>query len=303
MQTTLKLPPFEQFLPYAFDGARFLLILGLAYLATKLVERLVRAVRRHSVRIMEKRAGSSGFELEKRARTIGAITRKTLVAIIWTASLLMALGEIGFDVRPLLAGAGIIGLAIGFGAQNLVKDLLNGLFLLVENQIRVGDVAVINGASGLVEEMNLRTTLLRSENGAVHIFPNGSIQTLSNLTREFSYYVFDIPVPYQEDTDAALAAIEHAAAGLAADDGFRTLMVAPIEILGVDRFAEAGAVIKARLKTPPAKQWIVGREMNRRIKKEFEAREIALPFPSMRLLIETDELKSVIREVLREPRG
>src|SRR5262249_13797501 len=152
---------------------------------------------------------------------------------------------------------------------SIIKDVLGGLFLMMENQIRVNDVAVINGKGGLVEEINLRTTVLRAEDGAVHIFPNGSIQSLANLTREYSYFVVSVSVSYKEDTDRVIAVLQEIAQGLSDEEPFKSAILAPLEIMGVDELANFAVVIKGRFKTVPIKQWLVGREMNRRIKKRF----------------------------------
>jgi len=182
-----------------------------------------------------------------------------------------------FDVRPLLAGAGVVGVAVGFGAQNIIKDVLGGVFLMMENQIRVNDVVVINGKTGLVEEINLRTTVLRGEDGAVHSFPNGMIQGLTNLTREYSYYVFNLSISYAEDTDHVVAVLQAIGNELGQEEAYRAVLLAPIEVLGVDKLADSGAMIKARFKTVPNQQWMVGREMNRRIIKRFEEAKIGMP--------------------------
>ena len=211
--------------------------------------------------------------------TLGAIFRKTVTVAIYALAVAMVLKEAGFDIGPILAGAGVVGLAVGFGAQNLVRDVISGLFLLVENQIRVHDVVNINGTGGLVEEINLRTTVLRGLDGAVHIFPNGSIQTLSNLTREYSYYVFDIGVSYMEDTDHVASVMEEVADGLRSDAVYGPLILDPLEVLGVERFGESAVHLKARIKTKPIQQWRVGREMNRRLKKRFDELGIDLPYP------------------------
>ncbi|MBM3302848.1 MAG: mechanosensitive ion channel, partial [Deltaproteobacteria bacterium] len=143
-------------------------------------------------------------EVEKRAATLGRIIRKVVLVTVVTVTTMMVFAELGFDIKPILAGAGIVGLAVGFGAQNLVRDVISGLFLIAENRIRVGDVAILNGTGGLVEQVNLRTTVLRDLSGTVHVFPNGSINTLSNMTHEFSFYLFNIGVAYKEDTDRVI---------------------------------------------------------------------------------------------------
>lgn len=246
------------------------LLLILAIVATLLTRRIIRALRRYAVKMMLQTGGVTDYEREKRAQTIALVVGRTLSFAIWITAILMVLEEMQFDVRPLLAGAGIIGVAIGFGAQNIVKDIIGGVFMLMENQIRINDVAVINGKSGVVEEINLRTTVLRGEDGAVHIFPNGGITSLSNLTRGYSFAVFSISVSYREDTDRVVELLKQIGEELTQDESYRQLVLAPLEVLGVDALADSGVVIKARFKTIPSKQWIVGREMNRRIKKHFE---------------------------------
>jgi len=224
---------------FLVNGIRIAVILIFAYLCTFIVSRLLRQLRKYTVRAMLRTGGGSEIEIEKRAKTISGLTRKVLVALIWTIAWLMILKEMNFDVRPLLAGAGVVGVAIGFGAQNIVKDVLGGLFLMLENQIRVNDVVVINGKGGLVEEINLRTTVLRSEDGAVNVFPNGSIQSLSNLTREFSYYVFTLGISYQNNSDQAVGILKELGDSLASEDPYRSLILAPLEILGVDQLTNS----------------------------------------------------------------
>lgn len=277
MPTRSQLLKLDYYAPFLSNALRIVVILLLAYIATRAIVRVMRTLRSYSVKMMLKSGGGNEFELEKRAETIESLAGKTLFILIWTIAGLMALKEMNFNVRPLLAGAGVAGVAIGFGAQNIIKDVLGGLFLMMENQIRVNDVAVINGKTGLVEEINLRTTVLRGEDGAVHIFPNGVIQGLSNLTREYSYYVFNLSVAYTEDIDHVVSILKSIGEELAQEEPYRAAVLAPIEVLGVDKLADSGAVIKARFKTVPNQQWIVGREMNGRIIKRFEEAKIGMP--------------------------
>jgi small-conductance mechanosensitive channel len=277
MPTRSQLLSPDYYTPFLSNALRIVVILVLAYLATRAVARAMRAMRSYMVKMMLKRGGGNEYELEKRAETIENLAGKALFVLIWTIAGLMALKEMNFDVQPLLAGAGVAGAAIGFGAQNIIKDVLGGIFLMMENQIRVNDVAVINGKTGLVEEINLRTTVLRGEDGAVHIFPNGIIQGLSNLTREYSYYVFNLSVAYSEDLDHVVAVLKGIGDELGQEEPYRAAILAPIEVLGVDKLADSGAVIKARFKTVPNQQWMVGREMNRRIIQRFEQAKIGLP--------------------------
>jgi small-conductance mechanosensitive channel len=194
-------------------------------------------------------------------------------------AVLVILQQVGVQIGPLLAGAGIAGLALGFGAQNLVRDFLAGFFLVLENQVRVGDAVKVNGTWGIVEELNFRILVLRDLSGEVHIFPNGSVETLSNLSHEWSAYVFDLGVAYKENTDAVTEVIREVGAGLRADANFGLYIIADLEVFGVDEFADSAVVIKGRIKTKPLKQWIVGREFNRRIKQAFDEQGIEIPFP------------------------
>jgi len=270
---------------------RIVLILLGAFLLARLVNRSVPRLRARIVALMSRHDGSQPVEIEKRAATLGGIFRKTTTVGIYLLAGAMALREAGFDIAPILAGAGVVGLAVGFGAQNLVRDVISGLFLLLENQIRVNDVVRINGESGLVEEINLRTTVLRGFDGAVHIFPNGTIQSLSNLTREYSYYVFDLGVSYSADTDRVVEAMRETAERLRAEPDYAPLMLEPLEVAGVDRFADSSVIIKARVKTLPGQQWKVGREMNRRLKKRLGELGIEIPFPQRTVWLQSPPQK------------
>ncbi len=302
----------QDFYPFLEKAARILFILLAAFVATKLIHKWVPKIRRHIVEVMSQHAGGPVVELEKRAATLGGIFRKTVSVLIWVIALVMALSTAGFNIGPILAGAGVVGLAVGFGAQNLVRDVISGLFMLLENQIRVNDVAIINGTGGLVEEINLRTTVLRSLDGVVHIFPNGTINSLSNMTREYSYYLFDIGVAYKEDTDRVVDVVKQLADEMMEEEGFKADILAPLEVLGVDKFADSAVIIKARIKTVPVRQWAVGREMNRRMKKRFDELGIEIPFPHQTLYfgeaskpfqlqldgMQRDQVKALVREVL-----
>ncbi len=291
---------------------RIMAILLGAFIADKIFNKSIPKIREQIVENM-KRRGRADIEMEKRAATLSGLFRKTVVVVLWIVAIIMALKEAGFDVGPLLAGAGVVGLAVGFGAQNLVRDLVSGLFLLLENQIHVNDVAIINGTGGLVEQINLRTIVLRSMDGTIHVFPNGGITTLANMTHEYSYYVFDIGVAYKEDTDRVIEVVQQVADDIMKEEKYKSLILAPLEVLGVDSFGDSAVVIKARIKTLPIEQWTVGREMNRRIKKKFDELGIEIPFPhrsvyfgeaskpfTVRSEQDREQLKSIIREVLDE---
>jgi len=215
----------------------------------------------------------------KRADTLTHVIRDVARTVLLAVAGLMMLSELGLDPKPLLAAAGIGGLAIGFGAQNLVRDMLTGFFILLENQIRVGDVVEIAGVSGLVEEVRLRTIRLRDLSGNVHVVPNGIVDKVKNLTMEYSYSLFDVGVAYREDADAVMAVLKEIAAELQTDPAYRNDILQPLEMLGVDQFTDSAVIIKCRIKTQPSQQWRVGREMNRRIKKVFDKKGIEIPFP------------------------
>ena len=227
--------------------------------------------------------GANPVEIEKRIATLGEIFRKIITVAVSVLGVIMILDELGFDIKAMVAGVGIVGLAVGFGAQNLVRDVISGLFVIFENRIRVGDVAIINGTGGLVEQVNLRTSVLRGLDGTVHVFPNGEIASLSNMTHEFSYYVFDVGVAYKEDTDRVSQVLRELGEEIRSDPEYRDAILEPLEILGVDAFADSAVIVKARIKTVPIKQWFVGREMNRRIKKRFDELGIEIPFPHQTL--------------------
>lgn len=215
----------------------------------------------------------------KRATTLSEVLRDTVRTAVWVVGGLMVLGEFGIDVKPLLAAAGIGGLAIGFGAQSMVKDLISGVFLLFDDRVRVGDVVEVAGVSGVVEDIRLRTTSLRDLAGNLHLVPNGEIRAVKNMTRDYAFAVVDVDVAYREDTDQVCAAIEEVARELTADPAFRERVLAPVELLGVETLGASGVRVRCRLKTQPGQQWAVGREMNRRIKRTFDARGIEIPFP------------------------
>jgi small conductance mechanosensitive channel len=215
----------------------------------------------------------------KRADTLSHVIRDVARAVILAVGSMMILSEVGVDLKPILAAAGLGGLAIGFGAQSLVKDVISGFFIILENSVRVGDVVEIAGVGGLVEEVSLRTITLRDLSGNVHVVPNGVIDKVKNMTKLYSFYLFDVGVAYREDVDEVMGVLQEIAEEVRRDPQFADDILEPLEMLGVDQFADSAVVIKCRIKTQPIKQWRVGREMNRRIKKTFDAKGIEIPFP------------------------
>jgi small conductance mechanosensitive channel len=228
---------------------------------------------------MRKDEDKNRLDAEKRVKTLTGLLRTICLTLLWVVAVVMTLDQVGLDITPILASAGIVGLAVGFGAQNLVRDIISGFFMILENQVRIGDVAVVNGTGGLVEAISFRTITLRDLTGTVHIFPNGTITTLSNMTKDWSFYVMDIGVAYKEDTDHVSAVMKEVGKALQEDPEIGPKILEPIEILGVDQFGDSAVVIKARLKTLPIEQWAVGREYRRRLKKAFDEKRIEIPFP------------------------
>jgi small conductance mechanosensitive channel len=256
-------------------GLRVLFILLVAYALVRTFGLLVKRFE-HEMTIG---TGLDALERAKRARTLGSVVSKATTALVVGIALLMVLREFRVDITPVLTGAGIVGLAVGFGAQTLVRDIISGFFMILENQVRVGDVAAINGTGGLVEAINLRTIVLRDLEGTVHVFPNGGITTLANRSKDFSYYVIDLGIAYEEDQDRVSAVLRTAGAELQADPAFGSSILEPLEVLGVDAFGDSAMILKVRIKTLPLKQWEVGRELRRRIKKAFDANGIEIPYP------------------------
>mgnify|MGYP000931697423 FL=1 len=250
-----------------------IVILILTWLALRLAKRFSAGLIRLIIRKKEDE------EFQKRTTTLGNIVRYALISIIVAISGITVLREVGIDIGPILATAGIGGLAIGFGAQSLVKDVISGFFILMEDQIRVGDVVEIGGKSGSVEKISLKTTVLRDMSGNVHYVPNGQISVVTNMTKEYSRYVFEIGVAYKEDVDEVMEIIKKIDEEMRHDPEFKDDILEPIEVLGVDQFADSAVIIKARTTTLPIKQWRVAREFNRRIKKRFDELKIEIPFP------------------------
>ncbi len=261
-----------------FSSLRIALILVMGWVALTVVKI---ALRRMEALLVERAhgEGEAAGEAAKRAETLAKLIRQAAIIVIWAMIVLMILREVGVEIAPILASAGVVGLAVGFGAQNLVRDLITGFFMILENQVRVGDVAVVNGTGGLVEKINLRTIVLRDLSGVVHVFPNGTINTLANVTREWSAYVFTVGVAYKEDTDKVVDVMRRVGTELKQDEAFGPFMVDDIEIFGVDAFADSAVNIKGRIKTVPIKQWDLGREYLRRVKKAFDHEGIEIPFP------------------------
>jgi small conductance mechanosensitive channel len=267
-------------LNFAESALRIILVIVAGYIVAKVVKVAVKHLEAILIRL-----GESGEDVpgatKKRVTTLMNVLRTISVVVIWGVVVVVSLEQMGLAVGPILAAAGVLGLAVGFGAQNLVRDVISGFFLILENQVRVGDVAIINGTGGLVEAVTFRTVVLRDLSAVVHVIPNGAITSLSNMTKGWSAYVIDVGVAYKEDTDRVAEVMQQVADDMKADPNFGPSMLDTIEIFGVDDFADSAVVIKARLKTLPIMQWGVGREFRRRLKKAFDEHGIEIPFPHL----------------------
>ena len=269
---------FTRFLDQSFEwaitsGVRIVLILGAMLVMLALLKRGVTKLSRLYRGTLPIRAQI------KRVDTLTHIVRDVARIVILFVGMTMILSEGGVDLKPLMAAAGLGGLAIGFGAQSLVKDLISGFFILWENSVRIGDVVEVAGVTGLVEEVELRTIKLRDVSGNLHVVPNGVIEKVKNLTKDYSYSVIDIGVAYRENVDEVMGVLLDIAEDVRRDSRFADDILEPLEMLGVDQFKDSAVIIKCRIKTEPHKQWRVGREMNRRIRNAFDAKGIAIPFP------------------------
>lgn len=265
------------------SGTHILFILIFTLIALKMSKMLSKRLVNLVVRQKE------DVEFQKRTQTLVSIVWHAASLGILLVAAMMVLKEFGVEIGPMLAAAGIAGLAVGFGAQSLVKDVISGFFILLEDQIRVGDVVQIAGKGGLVEKISLKTTILRDLSGNVHYVPNGQIDVVTNMTKEFSRYVFDIGVAYREDVDEVMEVIKEVDEELRNDPNFKDDILEPIEIMGLDQFANSAVIIKARTTTKPIQQWRVGREFNRRLKKKFDEKNIQIPFPHLTLYMGQDK--------------
>lgn len=228
-------------------------------------------------------------EIQKRSDTLRSVSRNIMNMTIIAVAVLMVLKVLDIEIGPILAAAGVVGIAVGFGAQQLVKDIINGFFILLDDQVRVGDVVNIADKCGLVENVNLRMITLRDLSGNVHFIRNGEINVVTNMTKEYSRYVFEIGVAYRENVDDVIEVIKQVDEALRNDANYKYDILEPIEIMGLDRFADSAVIIKARTKTKPIRQWAVGREFNRLLKKRFDELNIEIPFPHTTLYLGQDK--------------
>lgn len=254
---------------------RIVAIVTVAWISTAFLQGLIRRLR---VRIAQR---LDDAEAVKRAETLGRVCRYLVAVVISLVAVVLVLSEIGISVAPILGAAGVVGLAVGFGAQSLVKDYFTGFFLLLENQIRQGDVVKLGDHSGLVEEVTLRYVRLRDYDGHVHFVPNGQIGTVVNLSRGFAQAVIDVGVAYREDLDHVMAVMRQVADVLREDHAYRERILDKFELAGVERWDESAVVLRGRFRVAPLAQWDVRREYLRRLKSAFDEQGIEIPFPQL----------------------
>jgi small conductance mechanosensitive channel len=267
---------FEDFAGWmSTHGLRIVFIVIAAFIVVRLSTFITRRVER----MFEDADPDTMSERERQAATLGKVLRNLIRLVVWGIALITILRELGIDIAPLLAGVGIAGLAIGFGAQSLVKDILAGIFVLAEDQYNVGDVIKAAGVSGLVEKVTLRATILRDLEGNVHTIPNGVIDVVTNMTKHWSRSVLDVGVAYKEDVDEVMDVLREIGDGLEKDPKFARMITGPLEVLGVQDLADSAVVVRVMFTTVPNKQWPVAREFRRRIKKTFDEKGIEIPFP------------------------
>ncbi len=253
--------------------------IGVIAAGSILLIRFLRAVADRIPRLMPAAQELVVTEREKRAHTVASLLRTAGTTLVVIVAAMMAFREIGLDITPLIAGAGVAGLAIGFGAQSLIKDVIAGFFILLEDQFHVGDVIQAAGVSGQVEHMTLRMTIVRDLQGTVHFIPNGEIKVASNLTKQWSRAVLEIGVRYEEDVDHVIAVLTEVGRSLADDEVFGKMVLEPPQVLGVEGLTDSQVTIRILAKTLPLKQWEVAREFRRRIKARFDREGIQTPYP------------------------
>lgn len=273
LETLFKYIEPTKLLDLGLQAAKFILVIIVALVVLRLVKT---AIDRVGMRMQSR---SKTLDDQKRVETLTRVLKYVANVVILLMGALIALGTIGISIAPVLAAAGVVGLAVGFGAQSLVKDYFTGIVLLIENQIRAGDIIEVGGKSGTVENMTLRYVRLRDAEGNVHFVPNGQINSVTNSTMEFAYALIDVGVAYKEDIDASIQVMQQVGAQLAEDKEWRLKITEPMSTFGVQQLADSAVMIRVRFKTLPGEQWAVRREYNKRIKAAFDRVGIEIPFP------------------------
>ena len=269
----------EKIVPWLLSsGIRILIIIVVTFVVLRFISVFIEKIIRRSIKTDH---FTSKEAEKKREDTLIRVFTATLKVIIWIAVILMVLSEIGIDIGPMLAAAGIAGLAFGFGGQYLIRDMISGLFIIFENQYRVGDVVCLNETCGLVENVNLRLTILRDADGTVHHIPNGEIKKASNLTKQFSRVNISVGVSYNTDLEKVEKVINCVGEQMANDPKWKDSIIKAPEFLRVDDFADSAIIIKIMGETKPIKQWSVAGELRKRLKIAFDKEGIEIPFPQV----------------------
>ena len=278
---------------WLMENAPLLLVIVVATWLSIIIVRKI--VRRWAQSLMERAEKRKRLETKKRIQTMSQLTVNVITIALLVIAIVMLLGQMGINVGPILAAAGVFGIALGFGAQSLVKDVITGLFMLVENQFNVGDVITVAGVTGIVEKSTIRITELRDLEGKVHFVPNGQISVVSNLTKEWSRSVLDIGVAYKEDIDRVIDLLVQVGDKMWQEPEWSKKLLEPMVVLGVDQFADSAVIIKVMFKTVPLTQWEVGREYRRRVKNLFDKEGVEIPFPHRTLYLGSDQDWTVLQ--------
>lgn len=277
---------FREWLPVGGTLLRVAVILLLAWVGLSISRKLIRTFTTY----MNARAATN--EDSKRIETLARVFRYVATVAISLVAGMLALSELGISIAPILGAAGVVGLAVGFGAQSLIKDFFNGLFILVENQIRQGDVVEICDKTGVVEEVTLRYIQLRDFEGSVHFVPNSLITTVTNKSRGFAYAVIDVGISYRENIEEVFGIMREVGAQMRASEAFATRIIEDIDIAGVQDWADSAVVLRCRFKVIPLEQWDVRREFLRRLKQAFDAHDIEIPYPHLTIYAGQDKYGS-----------
>ena len=267
----------DKWLALLLPSSHILIILIMSWLLMRVSRKLIRAFKAYVTRTTLDRGSI------KRAETLSQVFSNVAIIIIYLITGMLILGEVGISIAPILAAAGVVGVAVGFGAQSLIKDYFTGFFLLIEDQIRHGEVVEIAGKKGKVEEVTLRHVRLRDFEGSVHFIPNSTITTVTNKSRDFSYAVIDLSVAYRENVDEVYEIMRKVGADMRCAPGFKDQIIDDLEIAGIDSLADSAVIIRCRFKVHPLEQWDVKREFLYRIKKAFDTAGIEIPYPHLTL--------------------
>ena len=267
----------------ALIALRVTLIMLAAWIAAMIANRAIRGMRIRIARRLD------DPEQVKRAETIGRVLRYIASVVLTLIAAVLILSELGVAIAPILGAAGVVGLAIGFGAQSLVKDYFTGFFLLLENQLTTGDVVEVGGKAGLVEDVTLRFVRLRDYDGNVHYVPNSQITTVTNMSRGYAQSVIDVGIAYRENVDEAFEVMREVARAMREDAAFGPKILDDLEIAGVERWADSAVQLRCRFRVRPLEQWNVRREYLRRLKQAFDERGIEIPFPHLTIYPGSDK--------------